>query len=300
VRIAEEIEARGNGNLIPATAAYDFFACFVDAGSSRFFWGLGCGAGSWADFRADREPPSVLCRSQRKLEELGARVEGTHILTVASFFSGGPVVDDALLAFIAGDVRRGTKGEDVPQSVSAYSSQLPDAAVLGSVAKLQADDVELPPTASQATTPPIALDLGAAPGGWAAALSRAHEFVFAVDPADVELAALSPRVVHVRSKAEDAIIRLRRAGLQSRISTITCDANVHANVAVEWILAAADLLREDGVAIFSAKNFSGGAAAWREDIAKIEGALIGVGLARVHKIHLFTGGEQEMTIFARR
>ena len=262
VTIAEEIEGR-DAALVPATSGYSAIACFVDAGEGRFFWGV-CGVNdAWAAFRADREPATVLCRSQRKLEELGGRMAGTITFAAAE----------------TGDSVKGSDSGDIDESIFS---------ALGERGKRAAD--------CTVGTKAIALDLGAAPGGWAATLSHSHSVVLAVDPADLSLEELSQRVIHVRLKAADAIEYLRSAGLQGRVTTITCDANVNAIAAAEWVMSAFDLLRVGGVAIMSAKNFAGGAARWREDVLKVEQIFLDGGFSRVQKMHLFSGGEQEMTI----
>jgi tRNA(Ser,Leu) C12 N-acetylase TAN1 len=71
----------------------------------------------------------------------------------------------------------------------------------------------------------IALDLGAAPGGWSKVLSRYVELVYAVDPAplDAEVAALG-NVTHLPKKLEE----LNEDDIPRRAGLIACDANISA------------------------------------------------------------------------
>eukprot|EP00887_Chlorella_sp_A99_P004111 scaffold23.g4111.t1 len=51
----------------------------------------------------------------------------------------------------------------------------------------------------------LAVDVGAAPGGWTAVLAGRCGAVIAIDPADMDPRALRPNVTHLRCKVEDAV-----------------------------------------------------------------------------------------------
>ena len=94
-----------------------------------------------------------------------------------------------------------------------------------------------------------ALDLGAAPGGWAKVLAEVCAEVVAVDPAvlDERVTAL-PNVTHVQQRAEDYLPRA-----QGPFDLITCDMNVESQVAAEALCQAAPLLRHGGEVILTIK-----------------------------------------------
>lgn len=71
----------------------------------------------------------------------------------------------------------------------------------------------------------IALDLGAAPGGWSKVLSRHVERVYAVDPASLDEKVLAlGNVTHIPKKLEE----LNEEDIPQRVGLITCDANISA------------------------------------------------------------------------
>ena len=142
----------------------------------------------------------------------------------------------------------------------------------------------------------IAVDLGAAPGGWSAELARTHGIVFAVDPADLNLAALPSNVVHVRSRALDAVLKLLAAGLRERVATLVCDANVPCEAAAQWVIDATPLLSPGATIILSAKNFDGSAFVWKNAVMRLEALLASVGFVNVQRVHLFANGPQEVTV----
>lgn len=79
----------------------------------------------------------------------------------------------------------------------------------------------------------VVVDIGAAPGGWTAALAMepgVGRTVFAVDPAELDLQALRAApggsVVHVQLKAEEAVGEIEGMLGGGRVDAIVCDANL--------------------------------------------------------------------------
>ena len=69
----------------------------------------------------------------------------------------------------------------------------------------------------------IALDLGAAPGGWSKVLSRNANRVYAVDPASLDEKVLRlGNVIHIPKKLEE----LDGEDVPERVDLVTCDANI--------------------------------------------------------------------------
>jgi hypothetical protein len=91
----------------------------------------------------------------------------------------------------------------------------------------------------------VGLDLGAAPGGWSAALAACGAFrrVVAADPAPLDPAALGgpggARIEHRRAAGGDVIAELRGEGFggaEGGLAALVCDANVRPEEAVGLLL----------------------------------------------------------------
>jgi len=95
------------------------------------------------------------------------------------------------------------------------------------------------------------LDLGSAPGGWAAALAQAGARVVAVDPADLDPAVEAlPNVEHLRCRAEDLV---GRADLVGAFDLMTADMNVDPAQAATIVARLAPLLKPGASAILTIK-----------------------------------------------
>ena len=104
--------------------------------------------------------------------------------------------------------------------------------------------VQLPPEAR-------ALDLGSAPGGWAAILSELAAEVVAVDPADLHATvAARPNVQHLRCRAEELG---DRGDWSQTFDLITCDMNIDPAEAASILCQLARLLKPGAPAIMSVK-----------------------------------------------
>lgn len=95
------------------------------------------------------------------------------------------------------------------------------------------------------------LDLGSAPGGWAAVLAESAREVVAVDPADLDeqIAAL-PNLRHLRCRAEELTAR---DDLLGPFDLMTCDMNVEPQQAAATMCALAALLRPGAPAVMTVK-----------------------------------------------
>lgn len=95
------------------------------------------------------------------------------------------------------------------------------------------------------------LDLGSAPGGWAAVLAKTAAEVVAVDPADLDaqVAAL-PNLRHVRCRAEELA---SRDDLVGRFDLMTCDMNVDPRETADTLCALASVLKPGAPAVMTVK-----------------------------------------------
>jgi tRNA(Ser,Leu) C12 N-acetylase TAN1 len=95
------------------------------------------------------------------------------------------------------------------------------------------------------------LDLGSAPGGWAAVLAEAAREVVAVDPADLDaqVAAL-PNVRHMQCTAAEAAAQEVLVG---PFDLVTCDMNVDPGEAADAMCDLAPLLKPEAPAIMTVK-----------------------------------------------
>ena len=111
-----------------------------------------------------------------------------------------------------------------------------------------------------------AIDVGAAPGGWTAALADAGvTSVVAVDPAALDAGVLSrPAVTHVRALSDAAgTVDAVRAALRASAGVPTadlllCDANASPGRTVRALRPLTSLLRPGGLAILTLKCAHGG------------------------------------------
>lgn len=253
---------------------WEVLACVAEAGGS---WYVGVARGAaWEAWRrggspatgASSTPPPLLCRAQRKLQEVGSRVHGVLPPGCAP-----PAGAGAAATALASGLARGYSAAAAP----AHAPH-PDR---------------------------VAVDLGAAPGGWAAVLAAHHAFVFAVDPGSLRLDALPASVAHDPTRAGDAVPRLLAGGLAARVSTLVCDANVPCAAALGWLTSGGIALLAPGAAlVLTLKNFEGGSrvrpggGGWRATLDAAEEALRAAGLVGVSRLHLLSNAPAEVTLTA--
>jgi tRNA(Ser,Leu) C12 N-acetylase TAN1 len=98
------------------------------------------------------------------------------------------------------------------------------------------------------------VDLGSAPGGWAAVLAELAGEVVAVDPADLapQVEAL-PNVQHWRCRAEDL---MGQDDLRERFDLMTCDMNVDPAQCADTLCRLAIILKAGAPAVMTVKYVS--------------------------------------------
>ncbi|MGQ9514081.1 MAG: SAM-dependent methyltransferase [Thermoproteota archaeon] len=95
----------------------------------------------------------------------------------------------------------------------------------------------------------IALDLGAALGGWTKVLSRQVEKVYSVDPAKLNEDVLD-NVIHLKKKLEELTVE----DIPERVDLITCDANISAQELSPLIGGVVEhFLSENGLLVLTLK-----------------------------------------------
>lgn len=96
-----------------------------------------------------------------------------------------------------------------------------------------------------------ALDLGSAPGGWAAVLAETAREVVAVDPADLDRSVAElPNVRHLRCRAEELAGRPELGG---GFELLTCDVNLDPQEAARLVCQAAPWLAPGAWAVMTIK-----------------------------------------------
>jgi len=155
----------------------------------------------------------------------------------------------------------------------------------------------------------VAIDVGAAPGGWSRVLASnvGAQLVIAVDPA--ELAPDMPEeVVHVQKRFQEAVSDLAalpalasnaaELGGSSRfIDCYVCDMNVPVSVSLRLLWEALPYLTGHARVAFTVKNFNDTTSSWRDAVRHAQQALALVSLpGTVRHFHLLSNGREEQTV----
>jgi 23S rRNA (cytidine2498-2'-O)-methyltransferase len=101
----------------------------------------------------------------------------------------------------------------------------------------------------------VAIDLGAAPGGWTAVLAETMDTVVAVDPAALHADVLAlPNVVHIKAQSQAATEDIIAAvGENKTIDLLVCDMNKHPTQMIPILDPLLRLLRPGGMVILTLK-----------------------------------------------
>lgn len=262
--------------------------CLEDAVDSMWRLIAAAGGPSRVAVRCMCYPPSLLPTWQQGLE-LRARAGGEAFLQPPA----GAVRHVAFLAFVNGaygyaldraELRSGTAPTaDVP--CRAYHKVVE---ALARAASIGPDFAR--PFALEGCR---AIDLGAAPGGWAAFLAqRGCSRVFAVDPAKLneDVAAL-PAVRHMQMKAEHAVPLLR----SEQADMITCDMNLPPARAAAIIASLGPAAAEGAFLVFTIKFVKRPARAEEADWACLRDDWI-----LSPPMHLFANTQYERTVVGVR
>ena len=155
----------------------------------------------------------------------------------------------------------------------------------------------------------VAIDVGAAPGGWSRVLASnvGAQLVIGVDPA--ELAPDMPaEVVHVQKRFQEAVSDLAalpalasnaaELGGSSRfIDCYVCDMNVPVSVSLRLLWEALPYLTGHARVAFTVKNFNDTTSSWRDAVRHAQNALALVSLpGTVRHFHLLSNGREEQTV----
>lgn len=103
----------------------------------------------------------------------------------------------------------------------------------------------------------VAIDLGAAPGGWSTLLSTYVDTVISVDPAEMSPSALAlENLVHVRKKVEDALPDVEKALGERQADLLVSDMNKHPVAMIAMVKPLMRYLKPGGRLIVTLKFFS--------------------------------------------
>ena len=129
--------------------------------------------------------------------------------------------------------------------------------------------------AAAGASPCVAIDIGAAPGGWTHFLAESvvgtGGHVIAMDPAKLDAEVIAhPRVTHIAARLEDGLeqvrVTLNAQGADNGIRIVTCDANFRPAVGARALLTVEPLLAEGALCVLTMKNFVGAEQPFRDDI----------------------------------
>ena len=156
---------------------------------------------------------------------------------------------------------------------------------------------------SETTQRRVAMDVGAAPGGWSTYLASHAGFgtVYAVDPGAMD-PSLPASIVHMPVRADAAVAELLSRGLQGTVACYACDMNCPTSTTVDIFLSALPLLARDAIVVLTLKNFDGALFTWKQNCelaAQRVAAACGVERGDVKIIHLIANGPAEVTLLAR-
>jgi hypothetical protein len=155
----------------------------------------------------------------------------------------------------------------------------------------------------------VAIDVGAAPGGWSRVLANnvGAQLVIAVDPA--ELAPDMPeQVVHIQKRFQAAVgdlaalpaLAANRAELGDStrfIDCYVCDMNVPVSLSLRLLWEALPYLTGHARVAFTVKNFNNSTSSWRDAVRHAQEALALVALpGTVRHFHLLSNGREEQTV----
>jgi len=146
------------------------------------------------------------------------------------------------------------------------------------------------------TSSTVAIDVGAAPGGWTSFLADAGcSHVIAVDPGKLELgSAPNPAIEHLQMKLQDALpLLLPRAS--SPADLYCCDMNAAPPLVVDLFLQAVPLLRAGARVVLTFKNVYPKKHAWQQahDLAI---SRLAEHLTDLSSVQLFANTSRESTV----
>lgn len=145
----------------------------------------------------------------------------------------------------------------------------------------------------------VALDVGAAPGGWTAQLANRMNLVVAIDPAELhpDVQAFA-NVIHIRKKTQDAMVEIASALGTRQADILVCDANKHPLDVMNMLHPLFPILRPGALFILTLKFRGKG----REKLGteNTMRSILGAGFGNVKLLHLFANTQWERMLVAVR
>ena len=136
----------------------------------------------------------------------------------------------------------------------------------------------------------LAVDVGAAPGGWSNYLASLVTQVIAVDKGDV--ICQSERVIHLRMSGDTAIAQLAESG--ERIDFFCCDANIQPETTLSIFKNACQIFR--GRFVLTLKNTYRLKKDWEASVEGVMYQLASSGCTEVQLDHLLSNTQLEITV----
>ncbi|KAK8814299.1 hypothetical protein WA158_008161 [Blastocystis sp. Blastoise] len=142
----------------------------------------------------------------------------------------------------------------------------------------------------------VAVDLGAAPGGWSKFLVDQGLYVYSIDPSPLSpILSSSSHVTHIPETIEQCFPLLEQQNVHIN-GCLVCDINTGPSKAVEYIYLFQNHMENGAYLIFTFKNFVGTEDAYEKEIpAVIEKLNIFCHNNDGRMIHLFANGIKERT-----
>ncbi|KAL4443636.1 hypothetical protein ABPG75_011373 [Micractinium tetrahymenae] len=174
------------------------------------------------------------------------------------------------------------KDKRIPDQLSKAAGKLAEA--------LQACGLQL--------TSGVAVDLGAAPGGWTHVLAQHARRVIAVDPAPLDPRALAcPAVTHLACKAEDAVDAIKGMVGEAGVDLLVSDVNRHPSQVIGMMRPLLPLLHP-GAAVILTLKFHGKSAGREAEFERRLADELGPEFGGVRLLWLLANTQHEQTCVA--
>ena len=154
----------------------------------------------------------------------------------------------------------------------------------------------------------VALDIGAAPGGWTEYLAECGcKLVIAIDPGLLNPSLMGKdNVVHLQCKAEEATARVEELAVKAgsgsgggNIDLIVCDMNCDPRQAARVVTVLSSKLKSGGLLILTVKLVARGKLMCLQLLTECAEILQQAGFEKMKEVWLFANGRHERTLFAR-
>jgi 23S rRNA U2552 (ribose-2'-O)-methylase RlmE/FtsJ len=122
----------------------------------------------------------------------------------------------------------------------------------------------------------IAIDVGAAPGGWTHQLARCMKTVIAIDPAELHPSVISlENVHHIKKKSQDAGEDIDAIVKSNAVSLVCCDANRHPFAIGDMLRPAIKYLKVGGLLILTLKFKGRGESEFKKSVQELSDKFFG-------------------------